>query len=1001
MMPAAARACSQCGASNPSGSPTCVKCATPIPQTTDPDLTIDLSAEAPLHPGNLDRDATIASAPPEAPRRAPKPTTWGSSTSAAATASEGTAVVPGTVLGDRYEILKQIGEGGMGAVFKARDREVDRVVALKIIRPELANNTSILSRFKQELVLARQVTDRNVIRIFDLGSAGDLKFITMEYVEGTELKTLLRLKGKYSAEAAGDLMLQICSGLAAAHAEKVIHRDLKPQNVMVDDQGRALVMDFGLAFVGGGQQAGEGGLLGTPDYMSPEQVKRVEADERSDIYSLGVMLFELLTGRLPFRAEKPMQSMRMRVDQKPPAAIEIEPSVPQKISDVALKCMAVDPKDRYQTVQELIHDLQVFRGIAPKGVSKTWKAMTAALGVLVLVFGGLAVNEYRSRPAEQPKTVTMLVADFENSTGEAVFTNTIEPMFSIAMEEAAFINSYSRPAARQLVGRVKAGATKLDDAVARLVAVREGVNVVVTGAISKSGSGYRCAVKALDSVSGQVIASEQAEAPDKERLLAAMPQLALPIRKALGEKRPKSEGVEQRETFTAASLEAASSYFRGQELQLQVKYDEAIKAYEEAIRLDASFGRAYSGLGVIYRNQGQRDEAEKYLKLALQRIGQMSLREQFRTRGAYFVTVGNFSKAVEEYSTLVEKFPADNAGHANLAICYLYLRKLDKAIEEGHKAIAIYPRNVGQRNNIAQYLLYAGRYPEAEKQADEVLGQNPTFERALVVKALSNVARGNFAGANAMYERVGRVSARGASYRLMGLADLALFEGHLDEGIGFLQEGISEDAKSDWKLGAAGKQIALAKAYVQLGRRAAAIAALDQATAVLKENGLLYLAAQTYVDAGQPAKASALAEKLAQRVEPEAQAYAKLIAGEVLLAKKDARGAVRQIEEARKLADTWVGLVALGRAYLALDAFTEADAALEAAFSRAGEATSVTFDAMPTYSLFPPVLYYLGVARQGMSSPSAAESFLAYLGVRQNAKADPFLADARKRLNTL
>ena len=206
----------------------------------------------------------------------------------------------GTVLGDRYEIIALLGQGGMGAVYKARDTELDRLVALKIIRPELTTNPEILKRFKQELILARQVTHRNVIRIFDLGQADGFKFITMEYLEGKDLRAVLREKGKLTPEEAARIILQICRALEAAHSEGVIHRDLKPQNIMLDANGRAYVMDFGIArsaYLPGMTQTGA--LIGTPEYMSPEQAKGEKLGEQSDLFSLGVILHELVIGQSP------------------------------------------------------------------------------------------------------------------------------------------------------------------------------------------------------------------------------------------------------------------------------------------------------------------------------------------------------------------------------------------------------------------------------------------------------------------------------------------------------------------------------------------------------------------------------------------------------------------------------------------------------------------------------------------------------------------------------
>ena len=262
------------------------------------------------------------------------------------------------ILGERYEILKRLGEGGMGAVYKARDHELDRLVALKVIRPELAGHPDILRRFKQELILARQVTHKNVVRIFDLGSADGRKFITMDYIEGRDLKSILVERGKLPPAEVVPIFQQICRGLEAAHVEGVVHRDLKPQNVMVDDAARVWLMDFGLARsmeLSGLTRTGV--LMGTPDYMSPEQARAEKVDARSDLFSLGIIVYEMLTGRLPFLADTLMAKLLQRVQQNATPVTEIDPSIPARLGAVVSKCLERDVSKRYQTIREILDDL--------------------------------------------------------------------------------------------------------------------------------------------------------------------------------------------------------------------------------------------------------------------------------------------------------------------------------------------------------------------------------------------------------------------------------------------------------------------------------------------------------------------------------------------------------------------------------------------------------------------------------------------------------------------
>src|SRR6202451_4029067 len=270
---------------------------------------------------------------------------------------------PGMVLAQRYEIVEILGQGGMGAVYKATDRELNRTVAVKVIRPDLARDQAIVDRFKQELLLAHQVTHRNVIRIYDLSESDGMKFITMEYVEGENLLTLIHQKKKFSPEEAVEIMQQVCRALEAAHSVGVIHRDLKPQNVMRDNTGRILVMDFGLArTLEGDGMTQSGALVGTMEYMSPEQALGKPLDQRSDIFSLGLILYELLTGQTPFRAESAVASLIKRNQERAIPVSDHDGTIPRALSNIVSKCLERDPAVRYQTATEFLQDLEVWQG---------------------------------------------------------------------------------------------------------------------------------------------------------------------------------------------------------------------------------------------------------------------------------------------------------------------------------------------------------------------------------------------------------------------------------------------------------------------------------------------------------------------------------------------------------------------------------------------------------------------------------------------------------------
>ncbi len=344
--------CPSCHTSNPPESLLCSKCSAPfgIDSAT---LVVDTSP-----PPVVDPDVTQVFTEVSLAATAVGGTGWSVPIQRAGASNPSAPLEAGVILGERYEILKQLGEGGMGAVYKARDHELDRLVALKVIRPELAGHPDILRRFKQELILARQVTHKNVVRIFDLGSADGRKFITMDYIEGRDLKSLLVERGKLPPAEVVPIFQQICRGLEAAHVEGVVHRDLKPQNIMLDGSGRVWLMDIGLARsmeMSGLTRTGV--LMGTPDYMSPELARAVKVDARSDLFSLGIIVYEMLVGQLPFQADTLMAKLLLRVQQKAKPITDIDPSIPAPLAAVVSKCLEPDVTKRYQTIREILDDL--------------------------------------------------------------------------------------------------------------------------------------------------------------------------------------------------------------------------------------------------------------------------------------------------------------------------------------------------------------------------------------------------------------------------------------------------------------------------------------------------------------------------------------------------------------------------------------------------------------------------------------------------------------------
>jgi tetratricopeptide (TPR) repeat protein len=910
----------------------------------------------------------------------------------------------GQVIAGRFQILEMLGLGGMGAVYKAYDRDIDRVIALKCIRPELSKNQEIVQRFTQELLLARQIAHKNVIRIYDVRDSGGLKFITMEYLEGRDLGSVTEERGKLPVPDAVAIIRQVCSGLAAAHAEGVVHRDLKPSNIMLEKNGRVVVMDFGLARAQENKLTQTGAIMGTFQYMSPEQAKGEKADARSDIFTVGIIFYELLTGKTPYPSDSSIASLLKRTQEAAVPPSTVDAGIPRALNTIVCKCLERDVTCRYQSIDQVLADLDALQqGVTTSQLPSRLAAQTqrrrfwllSAVVLIALAAGGfLAWKKFAGRTIARPAPVSVLVADFTNHTGDPIFDDTLEPMFNVALEGAPFVNAYNRGDARKVAAKLPNPTGKMDEQSARLVAVRQGIGTVITGSLSRRGDGYKLAVEALDAQTGNTIANAETNAANKDGVLLAVPKLVAPIRKALGDTTPESVQLEAaRGTFTAASLEVVHLYGVAMEQQFAGKMEDAFHSFSKAAELDPNFARAYAGMAGTSGNLNRPQDAEKYFKLALAHVDRMTERERYRTRAVYYRKIGNLQKCVEENSELVKQYPADNLGHLNLANCYSDLRNMPKALEEERRAVEITPKGAMQHRNLAVIAAYAGDIQTAEREAQAALQLNPSYEKAYLPLAYAQILQGQLPQAADTYRRLEKVSRLGASFSACGLADLAFYEGRFSDAVRILEEGAAADLSAPSLLP---DEKFAALAYVQLarGQKKLALAAAERAQTSKKAN-IRFLAARIFVAAGEIAKARALAAGLASDPQPEPQADAKLIEGEIALQGTNPHQAIKTITEANQLLDTWIGRFDLGRAYLEAGEFAEADSEFDRCIKRRGEALEL--NDLPTYGYFPPVYYYQGRVREGLKSPGAAESYRTYLNIRGKAAEDPLLPEIRRR----
>jgi tetratricopeptide (TPR) repeat protein len=997
--------CSNCGTDAPESAKSCAVCATPLPRPS--------VAAAVLTPPVPSRPATAPDAETVAVPFVNPFTTGGAATS----------LVPGQTFGQRYQIISLLGVGGMGAVYHVWDSELGLSLALKVIKPDsdpLATQ-ELERRFKRELVLARQVTHIHVIRIHDLGEIDGIKYITMPFVHGTDLARLLATEGKLPVARVLSLARQMVSGLRAAHEVGIVHRDLKPANILIDDSEKAVITDFGIARStnAGTFATAAGAIIGTLAYMAPEQATGKPVDQRADIYAFGLILSEMLVGkRGSTGGDTALALLIERASHAPPRLRTIDPSIPESLDQLVARCLEPEPAARYQTTKDLEAALDRLDAngyerqvavVEPPTPGARWPSVGGAIALgLVLGLGAWALflRPGTSGPPPAPvahEPVSVLIADFDNQARDPVFTGSLEQALNIAIEGASFITSYSRVSAQQVVQQLNPG-SPLDEAAARLVAEREGVKFVLTGAIAPRGSGYNLTVKAVDPANGNELAKVEQAVADKGEVLKGVQIVASKLRDALGDTTPESARRQLEETVTAASLQALQSYSIAQDLSSSGKQKESIEHYQNAIKLDKDFGRAYSGLATALFNLGRRDEAAELWKTSLSLMDRMTERERYRTLGLWFAGPGaNYEQAIENFERLVERYPADRAGQSNLGFVYFQLLDFKKAMDHGWRAVELYPKNPRSRQNYALYAMYAGDLKTAGTEAGIVLEQSKGQYKAYLPLAAVAFASSDLARMREVYESMRGSGAAGASLAAHGLADLAMYQGRWADAETLLQTGIAADEKSNQRLARAAKLTALAEVHLALKRAPQAVSAVQDAMAITREDATLVSAAFVLIRAGRRGEAQAIAEEFGRQFQPRKRAYGAIIEGEIARAGGRFIEARDAFHRARKLADVWLGRFLLGVTYAEGDQHLSAQAELDLAQKRRGEATAVFLDDVPSFRYLAPLPYWLGRAQEGINkaSPVAAENYRKFLALWPDDTRDPLAADARKRLAAL